>query len=113
MCAWLKNLCRGIAPWFGCDNDFYIAAFRKQLDEIAKILSQNGGPPVHTRFSCGRECAEFYTLEDGVIARVEVLGKKGYPDLVRVASDLSSESEKVFVDYIPNLRVEFRSLIKK
>jgi hypothetical protein len=85
-----------IDPWHGC-NGFYVAEFRRHLDDIAAALSVDGAI-VHTRFNPESKCAELFETKGDVLASVQVHGEVGTPEKAIVtASSLSETAKAVFV----------------
>ncbi len=97
-----------IGLWSECSGAYYISAFRKQLDEIADKLSREGKYEVYTHFNSSRKCAELYTRQDGIIARVEVRGEMWLAQNVLVTSDLS-EASRVFFALLITGHVEHKN----
>lgn len=109
---WIKQFLKKpvVDPWYGCNESFYVFAFREKLDNIAETLSfQDGRAAVFSRFDRQKKCAELYTRSGDIIARVYGRGEVGCTTHAIVASNLSKESLKIFTKCIP-YRVEFKNL---
>ena len=86
-------------PWNGCNRSHHVFGFRRELNNIAGLLSyREGRRAVFVQFNRNKQCAELLTEKSGVIARVNVfLGKKNASRyLIIVDSDLSENSTALF-----------------
>lgn len=83
---------------------------REQFNNIAKSLYEHGDTAVHIHVKNGY--TEFHTKKRGVIARVDVRGESGKPDHLVVECKFCPKEEELFAQHIPNLRIEFRTLME-
>ena len=74
----------------------YVADFRKELDDIAQLLSRDSRHIVRTRFNRSRACAELYTDSGEVVALVRVHGEMSRGNTAHVTCNLSESSKKCF-----------------
>lgn len=99
---------RVIDPWNGSGGR-YVDTFKRELNEIAAELSQEGRL-VRTRFNSDLGCAELYVPGGDVIAKVEVWGEAGAPYKVMITPLSLQETERtLFAKFLQGIRVEFRA----
>ena len=98
--------------WSGCSRAAYIFSFRKQIEGIAmKLSGKIGISSVQTRYNEKEKCADLYTEDGVVIAKIRIHGECGIPEKVVVYSNLSDDIKELFKPLAerPYMHAEFYS----
>lgn len=109
------------SAWKG-SGGYFVTDYRREISNIAKLLSHREyRSDVHDRFNESRACAELYTDECGVVARISIYRLPEVPGefaryAATVSCNLSIESEGLIgrsLEFAGVKPVEFKALCFK
>lgn len=97
----------GKNSWINCDRSMYIYKNKNKLDAIAEKMSTRSSP-AETGYNERLDCAEIFTPQGEVLARIKMEGEVGVADLAEVTMlSMKDEHKQLFIDGLP-MKVIFR-----